>query len=111
MALEIRIKLTEYNVRTDAVRRRISTSQPAHRFRDKFLLPFKNVDFENVRQGRKVQHSQKCHSMDDIDVYKSHGKHLTLRYGDSKVLVVGELKSFHGVQHSHWFHSDECRPP
>ena len=44
-------------------------------FHNFYKLAFQIVDIENLDQFHGVQHSQ-CHSMANINLYKSHSKHL-----------------------------------
>ena len=36
------------------------------------ILPFEIFDIEELGQGQRVQHSQLCHSMANVEIYKYH---------------------------------------
>ena len=71
----------EYYIRNGAIRWKISKSikEITHfcaSFTISELLAFQISDLDNLGQGHRVQHLQLCHSMVNINLYKSHNIHL-----------------------------------
>ena len=71
LTLKILAKVTEYNIRSDAIPRQIPTSTKAVAPTFSEILRFEMLDIENLGQNIGSQHSQCPHSMENVNVYKS----------------------------------------
>ena len=93
--MKINVKVTEYNICSEAVQWSIPTSitVTACIFKLAFavyeVLTFEVFVLENLGNGHKVQHSQSSHSMANISVYKSHNWVFSL------ALTVFHILAFH----------------